>query len=247
MAIFDIVEKFKSARNRLVFLDYDGTLVNLAQTPDKAIPTPILLDALNNLSQQAHTKVIVITGRTKKDIENFLGNIELEIIAEHGAAMKKNNNWICKIDDQSIWKAEVIELFNSITILLPGTFVEEKSSTVAWHYRSLEKDLEQKEELLQKLELLLIKYQLKVLDGNKVLEVMSKETGKGIAVRQIVSQNSYDFILAIGDDVTDEEMFQELKNYENAYTIKVGEGETLAKQKLSSPLEVLKLFNLFLS
>jgi trehalose 6-phosphate synthase/phosphatase len=84
-------------------------------------------------------------------------------------------------------------------------------------------------------------YDLKLLDGNKVVEVMSKEIGKAKAAKRLIEQNDYDFILSIGDDITDEEMFNYLLFNDNAVTIKVGDGETAAKKRLDSVEEVINL------
>ena len=86
-------------------------------------------------------------------------------------------------------------------------------------------------------------YNFKVLDGNKVVEIKSDENGKGRAAKYFVEQGDYDFILSIGDDKTDEEMFEFFLNHPEAITIKVGEGNTMAKYLLESVDQVIKLLN----
>jgi trehalose 6-phosphate synthase/phosphatase len=107
---------------------------------------------------------------------------------------------------------------------------------VTWHYRNSEACIgkSSSRELIQLLEKVIHPLNLKILDGNKVVEVLSVKTGKGKAVKNLFEENKYDFILSIGDDATDEEMFEFFLNIASAFTIKVGEGSTCAKYKLNS-------------
>ena len=73
------------------------------------------------------------------------------------------------------------------------------------------------------------------------MEILTNEIGKGKAVKKLSEQNNYDFILSIGDDATDEEMFEFFLHNPNAFTIKVGNGNTQAKYKLSGIKDVVSL------
>ena len=81
---------------------------------------------------------------------------------------------------------------------------------LAWHYRNAESrsGYIHSRELISILEKIIALHNLKILDGNKVVEIMTNEVGKGTAVKRLFEQNNYDFILSIGDDATDEEMFE---------------------------------------
>ena len=93
-------------------------------------------------------------------------------------------------------------------------------------------------ELIRILEKVIDSYNLKILDGNKVVEILPDEIGKGKAVKELSEQENYDFILSLGDDATDEEMFEFYLHDPNAFTIKVGNGNTQAKYKLASIKDV---------
>ena len=84
---------------------------------------------------------------------------------------------------------------------------------------------------------------LQVVDGNKVIEVRISGFDKGITALKIVNEVSPDFILCIGDDITDEDMFKALEQKPKAYTIKVGYGSTSAKYTIISQAQVLPLLN----
>lgn len=86
-----------------------------------------------------------------------------------------------------------------------------------------------------------LSHNFKILDGNKVVEIKSNEIGKGKATKYLVERENYDFILSIGDDKTDEEMFEFLMSHPEAITIKVGEGNTMAKYLLANVKLVIKL------
>ncbi len=236
-----IIEKFKVASKKLLLLDYDGTLVNFASKPENAIADKKLLETLSAIVNLPELRLIIITGRAHQDIDKLLGQLPVDIIAEHGAMFKINGRWSRLIADNVLWKEALLPLLNSITLLCPHSFVEEKQFSLTWHYRNAnaEEGYSFSRALIQLLENITVPYNLKILDGNKVVEILSKEVGKGAAVKLVIEQDNYDFILAIGDDTTDEEMFGELAGNVNAATIKVGMGDTLAKYKIKNVEEAV--------
>ena len=140
-------------------------------------------------------------------------------------------------------KQKIYPILNSVTLASPNSFIEEKSFSLVWHYRKVDQEAGyiQSRELIHNLENIVSSCDLKLLDGNKVIEIMAKGIGKGKAVEKLLGQNNYDYILAVGDDKTDEEMFEFLMHNDNAYTIKVAKGTTFAKYKLDNVNEVIGL------
>lgn len=216
---------------RLLLFDYDGTLVNLAPTPDLAQPTKEVRRALESLHKMQNTDTFIITGRSYKDIKNIFGNLNLQIIAEHGSNMALSRE--CK--------SELLKIMSNASVECTGSFIEEKECALAWHYRNSSGGYSVSRKLIELSQTVIAKYNLKIIDGNKVVEVINREAGKGMAVRQLLDLKYYDFVLAIGDDITDESMFEELKNNLYAITVKVGKGKTAAKEIFSSPKEVTQL------
>lgn len=237
----NLLEKYKQAKNRLILLDYDGTLVDFTPDPENAVPSTELLDILRKIASMPCTKLIIISGRNQEDIERFVGKLPIDIIAEHGAVLKKQGIWQKQNIDISEWKEPVLDVLNEISSTCPGSFVEEKAFSLAWHYRNAASGDSQSRKLMDALEKLSFLYNFKILDGNKVVEIKSNEIGKGKATEYLVEQGNYDFILSIGDDRTDEEMFEFFLNYPEAITIKVGEGNTMAKYILKNVEQVLTL------
>jgi trehalose 6-phosphate synthase/phosphatase len=236
----EIIDKYRIAKNRLVLLDYDGTLVNLTPIPHTTRISDHLFDILLKIVDTPQTELYIITGRWFKEIDKIFDHLPIDIIAEHGAMIKKNGIWENKLNNNCAWKETVLPILNQVAISCPESFVEEKSFSLAWHYRNaeLQSGFNHSRELISILEKTVQSYNLKVLDGNKVVEVMNSEVGKGNAVKKLFEQKKYDFILSMGDDTTDEEMFEFLLPFSKAFTIRVGNGDTFAKYKLSDINEV---------
>lgn len=243
-----IKEQYTNARNRLVLLDYDGTLVNYVSVPHMASLPANIYDILFSLIDVPKTRTFIITGRGHEDIDRLLTSIPIDIIAEHGAMIKEGGVWKNQPIDNISWKAPIIKILDRFTLLCPGSYIEEKNYSVAWHYRSAEINtgLRFSRELITLLSSVSLTFNIRILDGKKVVEVLSNDTGKGSAVKRLIEQQSYDFIVSIGDDATDEEMFEFLLHYSYAATIKVGTGSTFAKFKFNSIDEVIKLLKLLL-
>jgi trehalose 6-phosphate synthase/phosphatase len=239
----ELIEKYRNATNKLILLDYDGTLVNYAPIPDTARLSGHLFEILIKLIDNLHPELFIITGRDHQDIDKLLDHLPINIIAEHGAIIKESGVWKNQIIDNGSWKETIIPVLNQITLKCPQSFIEEKHFSLTWHYRSAESESGYiySRELIRLLDNIVPFFRLKLLDGNKVVEVMSEETGKGKAVKNLLEQKKYDFILSIGDDVTDEEMFELFLHNNNAFTIKVGNGDTCAKYHLASINDVVSL------
>ena len=232
----EFIEKYRNANNRLVLLDYDGTLVDYTTIPDTARVTDNLFDILIKLVGTPQTEVFIITGIGHNEIDKILAPLPINIIAEHGAMIKEKGIWKNQINNNELWKEAITHILNQITSECPESFVEEKDFSLAWHYRNAETQsgYTHSRELIFMLKKLIHSHNLKILDGNKVVEIMTREVGKGKAVKKLFEQNNYDLILSIGDDATDEEMFEHFLHITNAFTIKVGNGDTFAKYKFAS-------------
>jgi trehalose 6-phosphate synthase/phosphatase len=236
----EIIEKYKNAKSRLVLLDYDGTLIDHTPIPYTTRLSEHLFDILIKIVGTPQTELFIITGRSYKDIDKILDHLPIDIIAEHGAMIKESGIWKNKLNNSCTWKETILPILNQVTLSCPESFVEEKSFSLAWHYRNaeLQSGFMRSRELISILERTVHPFNLKVLDGNKVVEIMNSEVGKGNAVKMIFEQKNYDFVLSMGDDTTDEEMFEFLLPVSKAFTVKVGKGDTFAKYKLPGINEV---------
>ena len=239
----ELLEKYRTAKNRLVLLDYDGTLVNYTTIPETERLPEHLFDILTKLIGNSHTEVFIITGRGYMEIDKILEQLPINIIAEHGAMIRERGVWKNQINDNVQWKERIIPILNQISLTCPKSFIEEKSFSLTWHYRNAESQsgFAYSRKLINILEKIIHYYNLKILDGNKVVEIMHKEVGKGNSVKKLFEQNIFDFTLSIGDDTTDEGMFEYFMDKSNAFTIKVGNGDTFAKYKFAGIKDVALL------
>ncbi len=238
-----LLNEYQEASTRLILLDYDGTLLPFTDDPQKAYPDEDLLSLLEDLTSDDKNNVTVISGRNSVTLLTWLGHLPLNLISEHGAGLRlKNGDWKFANLDNS-WKPTVYAVLESFVKRTPGSFVEEKSSTLAWHYRAVESALGsiRSREIIEKIHQTISNTQLQIIDGNKVIEVRSLGIDKGSSTKKLFQNNSYDFIIAFGDDKTDEDLFKEIKN--KGYTIKIGSEETAAQYYLSDYKEAIRLLN----
>jgi trehalose 6-phosphate synthase/phosphatase len=240
-----IALRYGKADRRHLLLDYDGTLVPFAKHPTLAIPDNNLMQLLRILSSDPRTDVTIISGRDHMSLEGWFGNLPLNLVAEHGAAIRMmNDDWKFEGSVDQEWKPNIKPTLELYVQRSPGAFIEEKNHTLAWHYRNVDSELGfiRSRELLDTLHHMVRNAQLQIIDGNKVIEIRVAGIDKGaVAKRFLNGGNKYDFVLAIGDDKTDEDMFRALAD--RAITIKIGSGHTNAQYNLSSQSEVHSLLN----
>ncbi|PRX51924.1 bifunctional alpha,alpha-trehalose-phosphate synthase (UDP-forming)/trehalose-phosphatase [Salegentibacter salegens] len=242
----EILEKFKNAKNRILFLDYDGTLVNFTDKPEKAKPDQELIDLVHKLNQSENTDVVLISGRDKDTLGSWWQQIPVELISEHGVWMRqKNSEWELSENVNNDWMSAVRPVIETFVDRTPGTFIEDKNYSLAWHYRKADPELGEirANELSNVLKELISNRGLSVLEGNKVLEIKSSGVNKGKASNKKLVGKDYDFIFAIGDDWTDEYMFEELP--EDSFTVKVGMKKTSARYYVEDTLKVRDILKKF--
>lgn len=244
MILTELIQKHKNAGNKLFLLDYDGTLVNFASIPGNAKPTEYLLEVLRKLIAKAHTKVIIITGRGYEDIEKLLGDLPIDIVADHGAMIRQNMQWATLFSEEQEWGKEISAILKKALLECAKSTSEEKTFSMTWHYRNSENiaGFLYSRVLIKELEKKIAPYNLRIIDGNKVIEIMSTSINKGNAVEYYLKQKEpFDFIFCVGDDKTDEDMFKVLINNTNAHTFKVGSEKSLAKYNLENVEQVISL------
>jgi len=247
-AVNNLLQNYKHAAKRCLLFDYDGTLTPIQRMPQLAKPSAELMDILKSLGEDAANEVVVISGRDADTLEAWLGTLPVHLVAEHGAMIRyKGGNWQQQSAVSSEWKEAIKPVLQLFVTRCAGSFIEEKKNTLAWHYRNTERELgfTRSRELRNTLLQLTVNSQVQVIDGNKVLEVRVIGVDKGATVQKLVSRFSPDFILCVGDDTTDEDMFRVLN--EKAYTIKIGTGITAAQWSLPAQEQVLPLLQRFVA
>jgi trehalose 6-phosphate synthase/phosphatase len=232
----------RHARRRLLLLDYDGSLVPFTADYHDALPPRAVVQLIEKLCNDKANEVVLISGRDAEDLGNWFGRLPINLVAEHGAMVRKtaHKNWQTIERTDTAWKKLLIPALERYVRLAPGARLEIKPHSLVWHYRSVSPYYAQKYSVTIKrvLKPILKTYGLELLQGNKVLEIKNPQINKGVAAQRWLKDN-YEFILSIGDDMTDEELFEILPL--EAYSIKVGRGRTAARFRLSTHKEVLSL------
>jgi len=238
----EIVDAYAESSRRLILLDYDGTLVPLMRRPHLAKPGPQILRLLRKLSADFRNTCILISGRDRNTLQQWFGEIPMTLVAEHGVWVRDvNEDWKMLRQYSNEWKPDLSPILQQYADRLPGSFVEEKEYSLAWHYRTADPDQVQLlvGEMMDHLVSFTANLDIQVFRGHKLIEVRSSGANKGGAALHWVSRGDYDFMLAIGDDWTDEDMFAALP--QSSYSLRVGITNTHARFNLRTPAEVVQL------
>jgi trehalose 6-phosphate synthase/phosphatase len=238
-----IVSDYLKSNRRILFIDYDGTLVPFEKYPELATIDKSTLEILKKLSKDTKNEVVIISGRDKVFLEKQFEGENITLVAEHGYFIKKRDgNWSRTIHTDDHWKEKVLPIMRQYVSRCNGTFVEEKTGSIAWHYRNADSDFAQLRihELRDDLaDIIHYKTDFEILEGHQVLEVKSGKYDKGQAANALMINQKFDFILAAGDDKTDEFLFEALPD--SAYTIRVGLSPSFAKYNVREVHLLIKL------
>ncbi|MCD6307950.1 MAG: bifunctional alpha,alpha-trehalose-phosphate synthase (UDP-forming)/trehalose-phosphatase, partial [Candidatus Latescibacteria bacterium] len=167
-----IVDEYRKSSKRLILLDYDGTLRDFEMRPEDAIPDKDVLRLLIRLSEDDRNLILIISGRDRDTLDTWFKHFNIGIIAEHGVWIKeKGGEWGLIEPLANYWKDEIRPVLEHYRDRTPGSIVEEKDFSLAWHFRKAEPGLaanrarELKEEILH----FTANLGIGVLEGNKVI------------------------------------------------------------------------------
>jgi trehalose 6-phosphate synthase/phosphatase len=239
-----LVQQYRAARRRALLLDYDGTLVPFAAEPRLAQPDAELLELLTALGSDPANEVTIVSGRPRRSLEDWFNRLPISLIAEHGVWLRnKNADWRMLKTMTNDWKERVRPILQLFVDRLPGALLEEKEFSLAWHYRRADPEQAslRAKELLDDLTGYTRNIDVQVFEGNKVIEVRNSGVNKGTAAREWITGREPDFILGIGDDWTDEDLFRALPPA--AYSVRVGLANTAARYYLTNHTAVRRMLH----
>ena len=235
-----LVRRLRAAKSLSLLLDYDGTLVPFAPSPDAAAPDDALRAMLGALASRARTKVTIVSGRDRDSLGRWLGDLPIEITAEHGLWRKRadEQTWSVRaaISEEDITVSRA--LLTKVTSGLGG-MIERKRAGAAWHYRGIDVAPETVDEIVARLEEGVTPLGFSVLRGACVVEIRPDGVDKSLAVQSAREDDPAAFIVAVGDDRTDEDMFRALPD--GCVGVHVGDGETAAAVRVPDHLAVREL------
>lgn len=246
----EIVDAYARGRRRLLILDYDGTLVPYADAPQRALPPSGLLRMLAALSADRRNHVALTSGRRARDLDRWFGAMtDIWLFAEHGAELKRPgaDAWEpLRRQFPAEWKSTVMPILEHFVDRTPGSFLEEKRYALVWHYRMTEPEFGEwlANELVSTLEAMLAETELRALRGKKIVEVKPVWANKGEAFERLRAEKlEPDFLLAAGDDRTDEDLFERVPG--GNWTVHVGPGPTRAAYFVPDYRSVIHLLKSF--
>jgi trehalose 6-phosphate synthase/phosphatase len=243
---------YQKAARRILIFDYDGTLVPITDDPAWSKPSSELIRNLTRLASDPRNVVAVLSGRRSADMDHWLGNIEnLYLGAEHGLLVREPSDKVWHtlkgLDPDLKWRARIRPVLEQFADRAPGSVIEDKQFSLVWHYRRVEPEFGSwlAKELLALLENMLSDTDARPVQGKKIVEVKSTWANKGEFVSWLLDERGRaDFVLAVGDDETDEDMFARLSG--NAFTLHIGDGRSIAAFRLRHRAAMDKLLSEFL-
>jgi len=229
--------RIREAPSATLLLDYDGTLVEFAPTPDLAVPDAEVLALLEGLARRY--VVHVVSGRRRDTLERWLGYLPIGLHAEHGFWSRlPGEEWHGAGLDPSSWLPQVRAILEEYAARTPGALVEEKTAGLAWHYRAADPEFgaAQAGDLMLHLATLLSNAPAEVLSGERVVEIRPQGVNKGQVVPVVLSHSPpRTLVAALGDDRTDEDLFAALPP--GSISVHVGPAPSRADLRLRNVTE----------
>jgi trehalose 6-phosphate synthase/phosphatase len=242
-----IAPQFANSANALLMLDYDGSLREFTERYEDAVPTEEILEVLEQVGRLPGVRLFINSGRDRHTLGEWFSHTPVSLIAEHGSWIRVagQQRWerMGPPPDLS-WKRMARPVLEEYVNRTPGSRVEEKSASMVWHYRQADDALGEWQalELLSVLQDMLSSAPVEIMSGARVIEVRQQGVDKGRAYEYVNERfGPFDFVLATGDDRTDEDIFARLE--EDAFSIKVGGGQSRAKTAVGSPGSVRRLLH----
>lgn len=225
-------EALTRAQRPLLVLDYDGTLAEIVAKPELAAPTRELLGMLES-AIAASVTVAVVSGRDAPTLQKWLGHLPIHLVSEHGGAHRKPGSvFVDRVPPSALtWFPTARAILAEAVAMTDGAMLESKATSFSFHYRNA--DPGEGERAAHELAARLRQHlpdNVELHHGKKVLEVRPAGVHKGGALGDLARLTKADFVMAAGDDRTDEDMFAHAGK--DAWTIKIGPGETKARARL---------------
>jgi trehalose 6-phosphate phosphatase len=224
-----------------MFLDFDGTLADIALRPEEVSVPPDLPALLTRLSARFDGALAIVTGRSLEAIDRLLEPFAGDIIGSHGLEKRlRGITAACRAEDHPELRA-AMQTLARICATLPGVSLEDKGCSIAVHWREApEHESSVRQEVARVMTGLGSNYRVQC--GKAVAEVLPTFARKGAAISQLMTTSGYSDRrpIFIGDDLSDESGF-EVVNAVGGLSIKVGDGPTLAQRRVRSPTLVRQL------
>lgn len=240
-----IIAIVRAARRVVMLLDYDGSLVPIAVSPDLATPDADLLSLLAALADKPGLELHLVSGRSRAFLDEWFGHLPMGLSAEHGFWYRatRGGEWHSEMAVPPDWADHVWPILNGMVANTPGSWVERKTASLAWHYRAVDAglDVRQADALRARLADAQRIRPFAILEGKKVIEVRLPGVSKALTARRILAANAGATVFAVGDDATDEELFAALPS--DSITMSVGAEPAGATHRVGDPERLRSLLH----
>jgi trehalose 6-phosphate phosphatase len=228
----------KVGENCALFLDFDGTLVDIAERPDAVMVEPALPDVLQRLQERLGGALAIISGRPIAFLDPQFAPHRFDMAGLHGLEHRIGGRlFLCDPDEHPVLR-EMVGRLTEIVASKPGLLIEDKGCSVAVHWRLApqEKDFALTTAHAA-VEAMGSEY--RVQHGKAVAEILPSAAGKGRVIERFLQQAPYAGRRPIfaGDDLTDENGFKAV-NANNGLSIRIGEGKTIARLRLRTAADL---------
>lgn len=261
LSIDDIVNAYIKSKSRAIFLDYDGTVM-----PQNSIiksPSANVISILNKLSGDPNNTVFIVSGRGRESLTKWFSPCrKLGLAAEHGYFLRweLEQKWeVCSQTSDFGWMQLAEPVMQSYTDATDGSCIERKESAIVWQYRDADSGFgfSQAKEMLDHLESVLANEPVAVKSGQHIVEVKPQGVTKGLVAEKVFTSLAEkgklaDFVLCIGDDRSDEDMFEiigdalsrNIISYDaKVFACTVGQKPSKAKYYLDDTSEVVLMLD----
>ncbi|WOL06609.1 alpha,alpha-trehalose-phosphate synthase [Canna indica] len=254
-----IVSAYRRTSTRAILFDYDGTLMPQASIDKK--PSSKSIEILNSLCRDKNNVVFLVSARSQSTLSDWFSPCEnLGMAAEHGYffRLRRDADWetCVAVTDQS-WKQIVEPVMRLYTETTDGSTIENKETALVWCYEDADPDFGscQAKELQDHLESVLTNEPVSVKSGLNNVEVKPQGVNKGLVAQRLLSTMTErnllpDFVLCIGDDRSDEDMFEVIATAASGssfspmaevFACTVGQKPSKAKYYLDDTAEIVRL------
>jgi len=230
------------ARERVLLLDYDGTLAPFHRRPEHAVPYPRIAELLREVSRRCATRIVIVSGRRLADLRGPLARIpHHEAWASHGWERFTSSGAVLAyaIPNAAQRQLELAEA-PARGLAMHGVRVERKAASVAVHWRGLAPEVvERVRAMLARAWDALDADEVGLLEFDGGVELRVRGRDKGAAVREILSGCSADAVCAyLGDDLTDEDAFEAIRGRGLGVLVRPELRDTRAHLWIAPPLEL---------
>lgn len=227
-----------------LFLDFDGTLVEIAPRPDAVELAPEMRDALGALHACTDGRVAIVSGRRLADLERIMPDFRGVLVGSHGAEWRIEGDYTTAGQDDRTAFDATRDMLRAWVAHYDGVLLEEKPVSLVLHYRQAPDHGSRCAGILAALAQVMPGFVVR--PSKMAVELMPENVSKKGAVQDLLERWPGRVPIAIGDDRTDEDMFDAV-NAGGGYGVKVGEGDTAARFRLNDVAGVHDLLRSWLA